>query len=190
MEEFFDVCDALGNPTGEVVARSVAHRDGIRHRTAHVWIVRRREGRDQVLLQKRSAHKDSFPGKYDTSSAGHIPAGEAPRASALRELFEELGVRAAPEELECAGWFDIRYEKVFYGKPFRDNEYCHVFVYNKDVDISALTLQEAEVERVDWFDLDALRRDLPVRRDVFCVPTEGLEVLARYLEGAKHEQVH
>ena len=65
-------------PTGEVVERSVAHSKGILHRTAHVWIIRKVEGRWQVLLQKRSMENDSYPGLYDTSSAGHIPAGEEP----------------------------------------------------------------------------------------------------------------
>ena len=38
--------------------------------------------------------KESFPGMYDTSSAGHIPAGEEPLPSALRELSEELGMKS------------------------------------------------------------------------------------------------
>ena len=181
-QEFFDVCGEDGAPTGRVVARSNAHRNGVRHRTAHVWIARRHQGRWQGLLQKRSANKDSFPGKYDTSSAGHIPAGREPTESALRELEEELGIRATAEQLRYAGWFDIRYEKTFYDKPFRDNEYCHVFVCLEPVDIDKLTLQADEVERVDWFDLEQLRRDLPTRRDIYCVPAEGLEVLWGYLE--------
>ena len=84
--ERFDVCDDAGLPTGETVSREEAHRLGIRHRTAHVWIVRRRGGSVQVLLQRRSLNKDSFPGQWDTSSAGHIPAGDEPLESALREL--------------------------------------------------------------------------------------------------------
>ena len=179
--EYFDICDGRGEPTGEVVARDVAHREGIRHRTAHVWVVRKVEGRWQALLQKRSAIKDSFPGKYDTSSAGHIPAGDAPLDSALRELGEELGIHAEPEQLHPAGHFDIRYEKEFHGRTFRDDEYAHVFVYREPVDIDSLTLQAEEVERVDWFDVDRLWEELNDRRDVFCVPTPGLAVLREYL---------
>ena len=36
--ELLDIVDEKGNPTGETVPREVAHREGIRHRTAHVWI--------------------------------------------------------------------------------------------------------------------------------------------------------
>ena len=87
--ELLDIVDEKGNPTGETVPREVAHREGIRHRTAHVWIFRRRGGVVQILLQKRSDNKDSDPGCYDISSAGHIPAGSDYIPSAVRELKEE-----------------------------------------------------------------------------------------------------
>ena len=180
--EYFDVCDAQGEPTGAIVSRDAAHREGIRHRTAHVWVVRRVGGRWQVLLQKRSENKDSFPGKYDTSSAGHILAGDGPLESALRELGEELGIHAKPEQLHCAGTFDIRYEKEFHGRLFRDNEFSHVYVYMEPVDAEALTLQAEEVSRVDWFDLEQTWSELPTHRDVFCVPTAGMAVLREYLK--------
>ena len=56
--EYFDVVDENGNPTGEVVSREIAHKQGYRHHTAHVWILRRRETGVEVLLQKRSANKE------------------------------------------------------------------------------------------------------------------------------------
>ena len=179
--EYFDVCDENGNPTGEIISREEAHRQGIRHRTAHIWVVRRCGERWQVLLQKRSANKDSFPGKYDTSSAGHIPAGDEPLASGLRELKEELGIRATADQLRYAGHFDIGYEKVFHGRLFRDHEYAHVYVYMEPVEIAGLTLQAEEVERVDWFDLERVWAELPDRRDVYCVPTPGMAVLREFL---------
>ena len=120
--EIFDIVDEKGIPTGETIERTQAHEKGVRHRTAHIWIVREQDGKAQLLLQKRSAEKDSFPGRFDTSSAGHIQAGDEPEESAIRELHEELGIRAAKEDLTFAGCFDIQYEKEFYGKMFRDNE--------------------------------------------------------------------
>ena len=113
--EYFDVVDENGMPVGEIISREKAHREGIQHRTAHVWIVRKKDSGYDVLLQKRSRNKDSFPGMYDTSSAGHIPAGEEPLPSALRELKEELGIEAGPEDLRYAGMFHGQYEKEFHG---------------------------------------------------------------------------
>lgn len=179
--EYLDICDEDGQPTGEIVPRSAAHRDGILHRTAHVWIVREMEGKIQILLQKRSMEKESFPGLYDTSSAGHIPSGNEPLPSALRELNEELGVAAGPGDLAFAGKFRIRYEKEFHGKPFRDNEVTWVYVCSRPVDIETLTLQKSEVDEARWFDLDEVWNEIQTSRVRFCVPTQGLNVLRDYL---------
>ena len=105
--EYLDVCDENGFPTGEKTERETAHREGILHRTAHVWVVRKKESGYDVLLQKRNMNKDSFPGQYDTSSAGHIPAGEEPLPSAIREMQEELGITADADQLTFAGTFRI-----------------------------------------------------------------------------------
>ncbi len=180
--ELLDICDEYGLPTGETVERERAHREGILHRTAHVWILREMDGEQQILLQKRSRDKDSFPGLYDTSSAGHIPAGVDFVPSALRELEEELGIRARAEQLRDIGFFRIQYEKSFHGRLFRDNEYSRVFLYREPVDISALRLQASEVEEVRWFGLTQALGEIPRRRDLFCVPLESLRLLERFLQ--------
>ena len=179
--EYFDVCDERGEPTGEIVERSRAHREGIRHRTAHVWILRQRDGRTEVLLQKRSRCKDSFPGLYDTSSAGHIPAGDEPAVSALRELQEELGITATEDQLAYAGRIRIRYEKVFHGRPFRDDEVIEVYVYTQPVRTEELVLQASEVEEVRWFDLEEVWEELERDSGRLCVPKEGLKLLRDWL---------
>ena len=179
--EYVDVCDENGLPTGEIVERSTAHRTGVRHRTAHVWIYRESEGRYQVLVQKRSDNKASFPGMYDTSCAGHVPAGEEPIDAAVRELSEELGIRLRPDQLEELGQFDSRDDLIFRGAPFRDDERCFVYAYGGPVDTGRLHLQADEVAAVQWQDLDILSRRAPVMRDVYCVPLEGLRLLQNHL---------
>ena len=187
MPEYFDICNENGQPTGEIVERNIAHRDGIPHRTAHVWITRMENGRRQILLQKRSMNKDSFPGMYDTSSAGHIPAGDEPAISAARELQEELGLTAEPGQLEYAGFFHAEYAIPFHGEMFHDNEYVTVYVYDAPVKEEDIRIQEEELEAVEWFDLEEVYRDCSQGvRDRFCVPTEGLEILIAYL--AKQEK--
>ena len=182
--EYFDVVDENGMPVGEIISREKAHREGIQHRTAHVWIVRKKDSGYDVLLQKRSRNKDSFPGMYDTSSAGHIPAGEEPLPSALRELKEELGIEAGPEDLRYAGMFHGQYEKEFHGHVFRDNEIARVYVYDRPVAAEELTLQESEVEEVRWFDLEEVWQEIQTSRERICVPMGGLEVLRGFLETA------
>ena len=185
MMEYFDIVDEAGQPTGEIISRDKAHQKGILHRTAHVWLVKEKPDGYDILLQKRSEEKDSFPGMYDTSSAGHIPAGDEPLPSALRELKEELGLEASPDDLKYAGTFRIQYEKEFHGHMFRDNEFTSVFVYDKPVIIRDLTLQESEVSEVCWFDLDEVWDEIHQSQERFCVPIAGLNVLRQYLKMKK-----
>lgn len=185
--EIFDIVDENGMPTGETVERTAAHSTGARHRTAHVWVADLTGERPRVLLQKRAANKDSFPGRFDTSSAGHIQAGDEPLDSALRELAEELGIRAAAEDLTPVGTFRIAYEKEFYGKMFRDSEVAFVYLYTRPVELSGLTLQAEEVECVEWFDLEEVIREVTVHNQKFCVPPDSLKLLARFLSKADME---
>lgn len=179
--ELFDICDENGIPTGKTVERSRAHREGIRHRTAHIWVIRTVEGRGQVLLQKRSQNKDSFPGQYDTSSAGHIQAGDEPLASAQRELLEELGIEASEDQLIFIGNFRNQYEEEFHGSIFKDNEVSFVYVYDDPVEIEELNIQEEELECVEWFDLETTYQECKNRNEKFCVPMGSLELLREYL---------
>lgn len=180
--EIFDIVDENGIPTGETVERTTAHAEGYRHRTAHIWIVREKEGKTQVLLQKRALNKDSFPGCYDTSSAGHIQAGDEPLDSALRELEEELGIHAEANDLNPVGKFRIQYETEFYGKRFCDDEVAFVFVYKKEVDETSLVLQKEEVEKAEWFDLEETYQECLNKNLKFCVPIGGLELIRSYMK--------
>ena len=67
--ELFEERSGDGMLTGTIVERGVAHSEGRCHGTAHIWIARANEKSGcEVLLQKRSAWKDSNPGCYDISA--------------------------------------------------------------------------------------------------------------------------
>ena len=180
--EFLDIVDESGMPTGERVARTKAHAEGICHRTAHIWVIQRVDGRVQVLLQKRSMQKDSFPGCLDTSSAGHIQAGDEPRESALRELAEELGIEASPEDLQFIGNCRIQYEKEFHGKLFRDNEVVFLYIYDRPVKLEDIHVQAEELESVGWYDLEETIERIHAHDSRYCVPRQGIETVRKYLE--------
>lgn len=175
--EILDIVDEQGNPTGQTVERKKAHREGIRHRTAHVWLLRKRQKRVEILLQKRSSDKDSFPGCYDISSAGHIPAGIDYIPSALRELQEELGVEAEASQLHFCGKRYINYEEIFYGEPFVDNQVTQVYVLWLDCEAEEFTLQTEEVDEVKWFDLKECMELVRHNRIQHCIMMEELEMV-------------
>ncbi len=145
MEEIFDILDENGNVTGKTASRSYVHSHGLYHRTVHIWIIR--DGK--LLLQRRSHNKDSFPDKLDISSAGHIDAGEEPLTGAVRELYEELGIKAEPWEFVLAGRMSRHYVKHFRGKIFDDNELAYVYIYTGNADISQVRVQESEISGVE-----------------------------------------
>ena len=175
--EWLDVVDEEGRPTGQVVSREEAHREGIRHRTSHVWIVRKKGGRLQVLLQKRSENKDAYPGCYDISSAGHIPAGVDFVPSALRELREELGVEAQPEDLVYCGRRRIRFDEVFHGRRFNDHQVSNIYLLWLDRD--DFRIQEEELSAVEWFDFDAALEAVRGNTIPHCIYEEELQMVLR-----------
>ena len=176
MKEYLDVVDETGSPTGEIVERSVAHRDGIPHRTSHLWLVRRRNGRIQVLLQKRAMTK-SFPGCYDISSAGHIPAGQDYYPSAVRELKEELGITAKESDLIYCADMTIFWDDVFFGIPYHDRQYTKVLLLWADVEEDAFVLQEEEVEGVLWIDLQECIDRVKAGTIKNCISLEELKLV-------------
>ena len=172
--EYLDVVDEFGNPTGEIVERQKAHREGIRHRTSHVWIIREYNG-IEVLLQKRSENKDSYPGCYDISSAGHILAGCDYIESALRELKEELGVSVREDELVFAGIRNLEYKDVFHHQVFHDVEVSYIYVL--EMDREDFVLQKEEVSEVQWFDFDECYQMVINNTFKHCIYTEELDIV-------------
>lgn len=58
--EILDICDELGNPTGKTVEREIAHQQGILHRTAHVWILRKKKIKYKYYYKKEVNKKIHF----------------------------------------------------------------------------------------------------------------------------------
>lgn len=185
MIELLDIVDDEGFPIGQWVERKEAHAKGIQHRTTHVWLARKNPetGKTEILLQLRSQNKDSYPGCYDISSAGHVPMGVDYVPSALRELQEELGVEASPEDLIYCGQRKIHYEDTFHGKYFIDNQISNVYVMWCDREAEQFQLQESEVESVRWIGYDECCRLVREKRIPNCIRMEELMMIGRVFGG-------
>lgn len=87
-DEPFEIFTPAGKPLG-IAARGRVHREGLWHRSAHVFLY---NTRGQLLLQQRSASKDLYAGAWDYSVGEHLQPGEHYLQAALRGLAEELSV--------------------------------------------------------------------------------------------------
>ena len=89
-------------PSGKTQGIVEAIRNGDWLHTTDVWVYRS-EPTLQILFQQRHLNSPTHAGKLDCSVAGYLEAGETPLEGALREMHEELGIRALPEKLRLVG---------------------------------------------------------------------------------------
>ncbi len=168
--EYIDIFDKNNNPTGEIKEKTKAHEEGNFHRTAHIWIM---NDNKELLLQKRSATKETHPNCWDISGAGHIRAGETVIEGAIRELKEELGVEANendfkfiaivkniknPQNQEFAYVYLLESSNTIKDYIFEDNEVSEVkYVYFEDLEemvanrVEGLLIHEEEYEKLFEF---------------------------------------
>nr|XP_043612989.1 nudix hydrolase 3-like [Erigeron canadensis] len=158
VEEHFDILTKTGQKTGYSKPRGAVHSDGDYHRAVHVWIYA--ESTRQLLLQKRADCKDSWPGLWDISSAGHISAGDASLITARRELQEELGLTLPKDAFELL--FVFMQQSVTNDGNFINNEFDDVYLVTTVAPIpqEAFTLQESEVSAVKYISIEDYKQAL------------------------------
>ena len=181
-EELLDIVDENGEPTGLTASRGEAHSRGLRHRTTHLWLIRKRGGHIQLLLQKRSREKDSYPGCFDISSAGHIPAGCGYTGSAVRELKEELGIDASPDSFVLIGRRRFEFSSEFHGSVFHDNQVSNVYAMWYDGDEDTFAPQSSEVEYVKWVDMDECAAFVADGSVPNCINQEELDMISTFVK--------
>lgn len=91
-DEQFTVVDENDLIVGYKTRRECHHDPSIIHRAVDVVLF---DSAGNILLQKRSRQKDTYPGYYTVSASGHIDKGESYEAAARREMEEELGIERA-----------------------------------------------------------------------------------------------
>ena len=96
--EYNDIYDANRQLTGKVHLRGCRWRPGEYGLTVCVWVY---DGKGNILMTRRAKEK-SYAGTWE-NTGGAVLAGETSREAILRELQEETGIRACPEELELLG---------------------------------------------------------------------------------------
>ena len=138
-EEMFCVVDAHDCVIG-AKSREYVHVNNLRHRAIHVLVFNLR---GEIFLQRRSIWKDMHPGRWDSSTSGHVAPGESYEQAAHRELCEEIGIDCQLEsvgKLPCSAATGWEFVAVFRGRhegPF--------------------SLAPLEIETAGFFPLDQIR---------------------------------
>lgn len=140
--ELFDLYDCDRNKTGRTMERGTPIPKGFYRMVVHICIF---NSEGKMLIQRRQPFKHSWSGMWDLTVGGSSVSGDTSLSAAIRETSEEIGVKLAPDELKRA--LTIQTECIF----------DDIYIVQKDLDETALTLQYEEVEQVKWADIDEIK---------------------------------
>lgn len=147
MTEYNDVYDKDRNLTGRVHRRGTPWKKGEYGLVVCVWVY---DGHGKVLLTRRAPEK-SAAGTWE-NSGGAVKAGEDSLTAIVRELREETGITAKPEEFEL---LDACTE--------RGTHYDH-YCLRRDPSKVKVVLQPGETDGVQWATFEMVREMIKKRQ--------------------------
>lgn len=99
MTELWDLYDQNRQPLHKTHPRGHRLPKGTYHLAVGIWTF---NYQNEILITLRAPEKHDWPNLWE-NTAGSVLAGETSLEGALRELREETGIIAAPEELHLIG---------------------------------------------------------------------------------------
>lgn len=139
MTEYFDLYTADRRRLGRSIQRGAPIPRGEYHIVVQIMSV---NSRGEILLTQRVPQKTSG-GRWECSGGCAI-SGETSRQAAVRELFEETGIRANPAEISLEWTLTT------------DSMIRDFYIVHKDVGLDRLLLQSTEVCAAKWVTFDRL----------------------------------
>ncbi len=172
-DELIDIYDENNKSLGTSKMRSEAHKKGLWHRAAHVWVY---NSEGKILFQLRSNKKKYYPNTWVPSSAGrHIISGEDEIGTAIRELEEEIGLNVTKDELSFFGI--MQEDRVYQGMINKEFHYIYFLQFNED--IANLKLQKEEVEKVKFFSIDEIDKALEANPEKYLIEKDYWRKVSR-----------
>lgn len=150
-----DALDENGNKIGKQLSKSEIHLKGYWHKSVHIWIY---NSAGEIMLQKRAKNKDTHPGLYDISCAGHVDAGEEPIDTCIRELKEEIGIMADKKDLKLKEIVKkINYIETI---KWQNNQFNYEYLFKCEKFPNELNLEKDEVEEIIFVKIDDLEKEV------------------------------
>lgn len=181
--EYFDLLYENGTKIGKIKERSLVHRDGDWHASIRIYIIRKNSEKNnvQLLLQKRSDDKDSFPGCYDVSCGGHLEASESYIEGAVRELNEELSIKVNYTDLIFLFDQKLKAEGTFHKKHFISNEINRVYILEKNITLNEIKYQKDEIQDVKWIDILSVKEEIWNNNKKYCIKKSEFDTVYEFI---------
>ncbi|MCI5667218.1 MAG: NUDIX domain-containing protein [Oscillospiraceae bacterium] len=139
MTEYFDLYTADRRRLGRKIQRGAPIPHGEYHIVVQIMTV---NSQGKILLTQRVPQKTSG-GRWECSG-GCAVSGETSREAAVRELFEETGIKADPGEISLEWTLTT------------DSMLRDFYIVHKDVGLDRLDLQSSEVCAAKWVSFSRL----------------------------------
>lgn len=160
MTEILDVVNREDEIIGQA-ERDDVHKKGLICRMVYVCFYTPNKN---IILQRRSDLKKSNPGKYTTTVSGHVESGSNYMETAVKETFEETGVRIVANELTLIG---KQYAGYVERGGYISNGMRTVYLYEYKGDIKDLRIEKDEGAGFELFSVDDLRSKFSSDADDF-----------------------
>jgi isopentenyl-diphosphate Delta-isomerase len=147
-DELVPIVNEKDELVGKTTRKEVTSNPNLIHRAIGILVF---NSKGELLIQKRSKTKDTYPDSWTHSVAGHVRYGEAYLATALREMKEEIGVAVQPSDLTPLGKILVRSPWV--------NEWTQVYTFVLKNDVP-FTSQNEEVSEVRFVSRQEIQRML------------------------------
>lgn len=133
--EFWDIYNIDRIKTNRTMVRGEPIKDGDYHLVVHLCIF---NSEGKMLIQQRQPFKEGWSNMWDITVGGSAIKGETSQSAAERELFEEIGLSIDLRNIRPHITINS------------NNGFVDIYLIQKDVDISKLSLQYEEVQNVMW----------------------------------------
>mgnify|MGYP001146142852 CR=1 FL=1 len=165
----------------KLLTRREIHEKGILHHTVHLWII---NPHNELLLQKRSLSKDTFPGLWDISAAGHIEGHDSAIDSVIREAHEELGLPLNRENITLIGTVNnlTRHPN----SKIIDQEQSFVYLTICSWPIEKFCFEQKEIDSLRFLRWDKFQREIECKKPQFVPHQEEYQLLFRFLKNEKN----
>lgn len=175
-----NVVNEKGNIIGQDTRDNI-HKKGLLHREVHVWFY---TPKGEIIFQLRGKNKVTFPDLLDASVGGHVELNSDYIDTALKEMFEETGIKANKKELHLIKTLRKRAEDPVTG--MINNVIRAIYAYEYRGLLSDLKVEGGAAHGFEAWSIEKLLRGLKDDEKKRFIPSmlEG-EYLEIYMEVEK-----